>query len=92
MSSCESKLHIDVESEAVCRREHDTEVKMVVLLSHSNIVQALERIEQDKTAMLVRLDRLTGVDDLLDFSWDQLWQLSDEGRLGNTSTRGFDCR
>ena len=61
MSSYESKLHIDVGSEAVCGREHDTEVKMVVLLSHSNIVQALERVEQDKTAMLVRLDRLTGV-------------------------------
>ena len=32
---------------------------MVVLLSHADIVQALEQVEQDKTAMLVRLMRLT---------------------------------
>ena len=42
-----------------CAGERDTEVKMVVLLSHADIVQALEQVEQDKTAMLVRLMRLT---------------------------------
>ena len=40
-------------------RERITDVKMVVLLSNANIVQALEQVEQDKTAILVRLIILT---------------------------------
>ena len=46
-------------SGAVYGRERITDVKMVVLLSNANIVQALEQVEQDKTAILVRLVMLT---------------------------------